>query len=146
MEQLKDTPLIEDLLNNTNILFFMEELINDQYMSVFEKNKILNLSWKENTSNFTDEDFKEEALKFISVVKKQNGKKIIVDMRKFSYNLSDDLIAWRNKNIISVYNEIKVEKFAFISDKPTINQDNPNNTFVTKSFTSEQEADDWINS
>jgi len=124
----------------------MEELINDQYMSVFEKNKILNLSWKENTSNFTDEDFKEEALKFISVVKKQNGKKIIVDMRKFSYNLSDDLIAWRNKNIISVYNEIKVEKFAFISDKPTINQDNPNNTFVTKSFTSEQEADDWINS
>ncbi len=67
-------------------------------------------------------------------------------MRKFSYNLTEELISWRNENIISIYNKIKVEKFTFISDKPTVNQDNPNNTFTTKTFLSEQEAKDWLNS
>ena len=115
-------------------------------MSVFKENDILTLCWKDYTSNFTDEDFKVEAIKFISVVKQQNCKKIIVDMRKFSYNLSGKLIEWRNENIITVYNKIRVERFAFISNKPTVNQDNPNNTFVTKSFSSEQKAKEWLNS
>ena len=124
----------------------MKHFINDQYMSVFKENDILTLCWKDYTSNFTDEDFKVEAIKFISVVKQQNCKKIIVDMRKFSYNLSGKLIEWRNENIITVYNKIRVERFAFISNKPTVNQDNPNNTFVTKSFSSEQKSKEWLNS
>ncbi len=124
----------------------MEEFIDNQYMLVFKENDILTLSWKENTVNFTDVDFKEEAIKFINVVQSQNSLKIIVDMRKFGYSLSDDVLSWRKENIISMYNKIKVEKFAFISDKPTVKQDNPDNTFVTKSFSSEQEAKNWINS
>ena len=124
----------------------MKEFVNDEFMSVFEKDNILTLSWKEGTYNLTDDLFKEEALKFIGAVKKQNSKSIIVDMRKFSYSLSDELVEWRNKNIISVYNDIGVEKFAFISDKPTVSQDDPKNTFVTKAFLSEKEAVDWMKS
>lgn len=137
---------METYLKIIRIIFSMEQFIDDQYMLVSKDNDILTLCWKENTANFTDTDFKEEALKFIDVVQKQYSLKIIVDMRKFSYNLSDGLISWRNENIISIYNKIKVEKFAFISDKPTVNQDNPDNTFVTKSFSSEHEAIDWLNS
>lgn len=122
----------------------MEIKIDDKFMSCFVKENFLFLVWKKDTKSMNDEDFKKEALKFIGVVKDTNSKKIVVDMRDFSYSLSSDLISWRNKHIISVYNEIGVEKFAFISLKPTVNQDNPNNTFVTKTFTDEKEAVDWL--
>jgi len=124
----------------------VQKFMDDKYISVFKENGILILYWKEETINFTDSDFKEEALKYIAIVQKENSLKIIVDMRNFFYDLSEEVIAWRKENIISIYNKIKVEKFAFISEKPTINQDNPKNTFTTKSFSSEQEAKKWINS
>ena len=124
----------------------MEIYVDDQFMSVFEKSGTLNLCWKKYTTNLTDEKFKEEALKFVDAIRKRKSKKIIVDMRKFNFNISDNLIAWRNEHVISVYNEIKVEKFAFISEKKTVNQDNPDNTFITQYFLTEQEANNWLNS
>ena len=113
-------------------------------MSVFRKNGILVLRWKSDTKDLTDDDFKSEATKFVSVVKQNQSKRIMVDMRNFNYTLNPEVISWRNQNVISVYNEIGVERFAFISEKPTVNQDNPNNTFVTQYFTNEQEAEHWL--
>lgn len=124
----------------------METFIDDKFMSVFQKDGLLVLRWKSDTKEFTDGDFKSEAVKFINVVKQNQSKKIIVDMRNFNYSLNPEVIAWRNQNIISVYNEIGVEKFAFISEKPTVKQDDPKNTFVTQNFINEQEAESWLNS
>lgn len=124
----------------------METFIDDKFMSVFQKNGILVLCWKPATKDLNDDAFKSEALKFINIVKQNQSKKIIVDMRNFGYDLNPEVIAWRNQNIIAVYNEIGVEKFAFISEKPTVKQDDPNNTFVTRNFVNEQEAENWLTS
>ncbi len=79
-----------------------------------------------------------------------NGFEVIVSNEDFEYWILShfekyDLWKW-NKNIISVYNDIGVEKFAFIRDKPTVSQDDPKNTFVTKAFLSEEKAVDWMKS
>ena len=122
----------------------MEIRINDQFMGVSEESKILTLRWKEKTSKLSNDLFKKEALKFVDIVKNGQNKRIIVDMRMFLYDLDQELIIWRNNNIISVYNDIGVEKFAFITHKPTVKQDDPANTFVTEYFNNEEEAQKWV--
>lgn len=122
----------------------MQALIDNKYMTVKNEDWILFLIWKDSTSFFDDELFKESALKFHSVVNKLKSKKILVDMRKFSFILTPEIINWRKENIITLYNKIKVEKFAFISDKPSVKQDDPNNTFITCEFKSEIDAINWL--
>jgi hypothetical protein len=65
-------------------------------------------------------------------------------MRDFQYNLSQELLDWRVENIITAYNEIGVKKFAFISDKEMVNQDDPKNTFVTKYFKTVEASREWL--
>ena len=122
----------------------MNTLVDDKYMTVSEDNGVLSLVWKKETTNFTDEDFKKEANKFIKVVQNQKSKNILVDMRSFRYSLSEGVVTWRKANVISVYNKLGVKKFAFISKKPAVKQDAPENTFVTKTFTSEKEGIKWL--
>lgn len=122
----------------------MNTLIDDQFMKVSEATDILTLEWKSETSGMTDMFFKEEALLFIDQVKNGRYLKILVDMRNFRGSLSPDILAWRDKHIISVYNDIGVKKFAFVNEKPTVSQDDPNNTFVTKYFTDSSAAFQWL--
>ncbi len=120
-------------------------LLDTVYMTVTEDdNGILVLCWKEQTAHLTDNLFKEQAQLFVSLVQKQNSRQILVDMRNFSYALSYEIITWRNENIISEYNRLNVKKFAFISNKPTVKQDDVRNSFVTRSFSREQEAKNWL--
>lgn len=123
----------------------MEIYIDNQFMLVSKESETITLRWKKDTANFSDEIFKTEALKFLEIVKKYHCKRIVVDMREFFYTLGQELTEWRNKTIISVYNEIGVEKFAFITTKPTVQQDNPANTFITQYFSTEEQAKAWIN-
>ncbi|MGA7369593.1 MAG: hypothetical protein WBX01_10735 [Nitrososphaeraceae archaeon] len=45
----------------------------------------------------------------------KRAKKIFVDTRKFMFKPSEELVgSWRTKNISSLYNEARVEKFAFL--------------------------------
>lgn len=122
----------------------MKTFIDDDYISVSKNDNILKLCFKQETKGLTDSSFKKEALKYIEIVQKENSRRIIVDMRKMGYQLSEEVIRWRNENIISVYNQVGVEKFAFISIKPTIDQDDPNNTFVTRTFILEEDAVRWL--
>ena len=119
---------------------------NDRFMKVSEIQKVLTLVWKKETSDLTDESFKKEALKFIDMVKKSKVKNILVDMREFQYKFSDDLLTWRNEQVISVYNKLGIEKFAFVSEKITVKQDNSTNKFVTRYFLTEKEAENWLRS
>ncbi len=118
--------------------------IDDQYMTVTESEGVLLLSWKEQTRSMTDEIFKQEAQKFIVVVRESTPARIMVDMRKYLYTLGEALVEWRNTHVIPVYNELQVKQFAFISDTDTVSQDNPNNTFVTRTFSVEDDAYTWL--
>ena len=122
----------------------MTTLHDDRFMSVTENNGSILLSWKSTTAHLNDEDFKNEALIFIELVKRNNCKKVMVDMRQFQFSLSPELIQWRNEKIISEYNKISLEKFAFISDHIVTNQEASKNTFATKYFLNEKEAENWM--
>jgi len=119
--------------------------IDNKYMIVKNEDWILFLIWKDSTSFFDDNLFKESALQFHTIVEKLQSKKILVDMRKFNFILTHEVINWRKENIITLYNKLKVEKFAFISEKPSVKQDDPNNTFLTKEFKNEDDAINWLN-
>ncbi len=121
-------------------------LFDDKFISISESDKILELKFKKETENMTDEQFKECALKWAEAVKDKKTKRLLVDIREFNYELSPEIVAWRNKNVVAVYNEVAAEKFAFISDKETVKQDDPANTFVTKYFSSIEEAKNWLQS
>ena len=123
----------------------MNTLFEDKYMKVAEDKDILSLIWKDETKNLSDEIFKVEALKFEETLRSNLRSNILVDMRDFNYQLSPELIAWRKENIISTYNELKVKKFAFITEKPAVNQDDPSNTFITRAFVSVDESVRWLN-
>lgn len=124
----------------------MKVHVDNQFMVVSENDSVFILRWKKNTVHLTDEGFKKEARKFVDVVKREKSKRIMVDMREFHYSLSPELIIWRNQNVIAVYNEIGVEKFAFVGEGPTVQQNDPANTFVTKYFPTEQEVGKWLRS
>ena len=121
------------------------QIYEDQFMVLSNKNNIIKLTWKKETKNLDNDLFKNEALKYIEIFKKSNIKNIIVDMRNFWFELNQEVIDWRNKNIIAVYNEICLKKFAFISDKPSVKQDNQKNSFITRDFFTEEEANKWLN-
>lgn len=123
----------------------MKIIFEDKFLILSIIDNIIKLTWKKETVNLNDNLFKEEALKYLEIFKKSDIKSVIVDMRDFWFSLTQEVIDWRNKNIIKSYNEIWVKKFAFISNKPTVKQDNPENTFITKDFYSEEEALKWIN-
>jgi hypothetical protein len=114
---------------------FSQILINNDYLI---------LQWKANTDRLTDDMFKSEAVKFREVVEKCKPSGIIVDMRQFRFKLKPELIMWRNENIIPVYNQINLKKFAFISHQQSVSQSNPENTFETRTFTDMKQAKVWI--
>ncbi len=118
--------------------------VNDKFMVVSVEKGILKLAWKDATKELTDKLFKVEAKKFTEVLEKTKNKRILVDMRKFNYNLRKEMIKWRSENVIKVYNKLGVKRFAFISEKPAVKQDSPKNTFITETFSLEDEALQWL--
>ena len=122
----------------------MTRYIDDEFMLAFENDGVLMLEWKDSTKSLCDDKFKVEAVKFEKIIRQLESKCIIVDMRDFQYNLCQELLDWRVENIITAYNEIGVKKFAFISDKEMVNQDDPKNTFVTKYFKTVEESMEWL--
>lgn len=123
----------------------MTARIDDTFMTVMEDNGIVVLRWKKGTERMNDELFKQEALKFVGVVEKELAKKIVVDMRDFRFQLSPELVSWRNEHVIALYNRIELQKFAFISNTPpAVKQEDPANTFTTRHFKTEEEANKWL--
>ena len=118
--------------------------IDDQFMAVIEEGEVLSLTWKPSTSELTDAMFKNEASLFADIVKQVAPKFVLVDMRAFAFSLSEEVIAWRTENIIPIYNDVGVKKFAFVTAVPAVNQGSGQNTFVTESFDSTEKAVGWF--
>lgn len=89
---------------------------------------------------------------YASLVRNYQPESIIVDARKFEFLLLRDMQEWINRNVIAVYNDIKLKKWAIVIPPQFLQQvsieqtieANPSNTFKTEYFESEQEALDWL--
>ena len=91
---------------------------------------------------------------YASLVRNYQPESIIVDARKFEFLLLTDMQEWINRNVIAVYNDINLKKWAIVIPQQFLQQvsieqtieANPANTFKTQYFETEQEAMAWVRS
>lgn len=120
---------------------------SNKFKDVILEDKTLQLIWKSETKNMKDNDFQREALDFRSYVEEYKPEGILVDMRNFGFKLTPEISGWRDQNIVTIYNQINLKRFAFVvddsskyADQKTSNE----NTFETKYFDDFDEAFDWV--
>lgn len=120
---------------------------SNKFKDVIVQGKTLQLIWKSETINMNDEDFQREALDFRSYVEEYKPEGILVDMRNFGFKLTPEISSWRDQNIVSVYNQIRLKRFAFVVNDVSNYTDqgvNDVNTFKTKYFDDFDKAFNWV--
>lgn len=89
---------------------------------------------------------------YASLVRNYQPENIFVDARLFDFLLLREMQEWINRNVVAVYNDIRLKKWAVaippqflpqLGIEQTIDA-NPANVFRTKYFETEIEAMDWL--
>lgn len=89
---------------------------------------------------------------YASLVRAYQPENIFVNAHDFDFLLFREMQEWINQNVIAVYNDINLKKWAIVIPPQFLNQlgieqtieANPANTFETQYFETEQEAMEWI--
>ena len=113
----------------------------------------LELNWLPTTKDATEAAARDTMALFAAETEKRKPRFLIVDTTEFLHRWADDMMAWRDKEIIPHYNAGGVTKFAFITGEgvpfPTVESgadpapDGPA-TFPTGWFTSRDRAYQWL--
>ena len=74
---------------------------------------------------------------------------ILVDVSDFHHRMGPGVQEWRVKNISSRYTAAGVRRFAFLFPSgaeipPMMNQSAPGDSFLTRTFTIQEEAVAWL--
>lgn len=114
-----------------------------------ENSKVLKLVWLEATSRMTEEDFKQALISLADYTEKHKAHGLLIDVAKFRYNMPKELGEWRAGAISPRYNKAGVKKFAFVHTKefPEASgpgEQYPGEDFLTKHFSSEENAQAWL--
>jgi len=75
----------------------------------------LELAWSPNTRSMGDDGFKETLQLLADQGLKVRPRFMIVDSTQFFHTLAEGALAWRDENIVPLYNEAGVQKFAFLA-------------------------------
>jgi hypothetical protein len=105
-----------------------------------------------NPHNHSWPEHRLEWQEYASLVRNYQPENIFVDARRFDFILPKEMRDWINSNVIAVFNDIKLKKWAILVPPHFLHQvsieeaidTNPANVFATEYFESEQEAMDWI--
>ena len=64
----------------------------------------------------TDDDYKQALREYARLVLKHRARRALIDLRRFRYRLgdSDTLGSWWANEIVPLYNQAGLEKFAFV--------------------------------
>jgi hypothetical protein len=113
----------------------------------------LELKWLPATKDATEAQARDTMALFAAETEKLKPQFLIVDTTEFFHRWADDMMAWRNEEIIPQYNAGGVEKFAFIAGEglpfPTVESgavpapDGPAN-FPTGWFKTRDAAYQWL--
>ncbi len=113
----------------------------------------LELKWLPTTKDATEAAARDTMALFAAETEKRKPRFLIVDTTEFFHRWADDMMAWRDREIIPHYNVGGPEKFAFITGEgvpfPTVESgavpapDGPA-TFPTGWFTSRDRAYQWL--
>ena len=113
----------------------------------------LELRWLVSTAKAADSDVKTTMEFFAHEAVNRRPKTLLVDTTEFRHTWVDDMLQWRNAEIIPLYNQAGVAKFAFIANPdypgPTVEAgatpapEGPAN-FPTGWFKSREAAYQWL--
>ena len=111
--------------------------------------RIIGIRWKPATAKMTDEDFKGALTLFADHVERIGAQGILVDVSDFHHRMGPGVQEWRVKNISSRYTAAGVRRFAFLFPSgaeipPMMNQSAPGDSFLTRTFTIQEEAVAWL--
>lgn len=113
--------------------------------------RIIGIQWKPTTAEMTDEDFKGALILFADHVERMGAQGILVDVAGFHHAIGPGVQEWRVKNISSRYTAAGVRRFAFLFPpdaevSPMMNQSAVGESFLTRAFTSQEDAVGWLTS
>jgi len=101
----------------------------------------------------TDDDYKQALREYARLVLKHQARRALIDLRRFRYRLgdSDALGSWWANEIVPLYNQAGLEKFAFglpegeqaPSDETSSNAEE-GSTFLAKQSGTKQAAISWL--
>jgi hypothetical protein len=75
----------------------------------------LELRWSAVTRSMADDGFRETLQMLADQGLKVRPKFMIIDATEFFHRPSEGTLAWRDENIVPLYNDAGVEKFAFLT-------------------------------
>ena len=89
---------------------------------------------------------------YVLLVRNYQPENIFVDATEFHFLLLKEMQEWINQNVIAVFNDIRLKKWAIVVPPQFMHQvsieqtieANPSNTFETQYFESEDEAIEWL--
>ena len=113
----------------------------------------LELKWLPTTKDATEVEARDTMALFAAETEKLKPRFLIVDTTEFAHRWAEDMMAWRDREIIPQYNAGGVSKFAFIAGEgvpfPTVESgavpapEGPA-TFPTGWFASRDRANQWL--
>lgn len=131
------------------------EVYNNEYLTLTlrgNNKKTLELGWKPSTKNMTATDFKAGIYLFACLAMEHDVDNLLVLIYDFGYEgaMSEELTAWRDKNIFPKYNQAGVKKFAFLGNQDQIPPQDPPQSphadFPTRFFANKKDMMQWLNS
>jgi hypothetical protein len=93
------------------------EIANTEYAVIIHHDdwNTLELKWLPTTKDASEAEAREAMVLFATETEKLKPRSLIVDTTEFSHRWAEDMDAWREKEIIPLYNAGGVKKFAFIT-------------------------------
>lgn len=79
----------------------------------------LELKWGPQTRSMSDDGFKETLQLLADQGQKVRPKSMIIDATEFFHRPSEGTLAWRDENIVPLYNDAGIERFAFLTTAGT---------------------------
>jgi hypothetical protein len=122
-------------------------------ITYYDEWKTLELKWLPTTKDTTEAQARDAMALFAAETEKLKPRFLLVDTTEFFHRWADDMMTWRDREIIPHYNAGGVAKFAFITGDavpfPTVESgaepapDGPA-TFPTGWFASRDRAYQWL--
>jgi len=118
-----------------------------QFESI-EQDQILLFKWKETTKDMNFLNFQEACMIYAGLAIEHDIKNLLIDTTEFYYELPEDYMDWKNKNLNPRYAKVPIKKHAFLMKSEGFeafaNQEFEESTYLNKFFKEQQKAVNWL--
>ena len=122
-------------------------LYNGPFDSVTQDEGVLILTWKPETATMQTSDFFASMVRLGKIAKDEDVHGLLIDIRQFKHQPTEDVMAYREKHVVPLYNAAGIRRMAFLfpGENPGEANQDPGGDYEVKRFTSENGALAWAN-